>query len=298
MIPLRASGYPADLAGSRLNVRASLGPRLAVTGPIALGLALLAATALLAVTVLLAATMASMLKGAVILATLVWFLASRRDRRNVRLRANLHRLGHRLATEAVRRPLPTLLTILGLGVVAAVSVTSLVLIVLAGLIVCIVLWVLARRLAAGIGRIMIGRRGGQGAKGSDIAGAIRVRHTATRIGTPRPTVIPREPPEPTDEPVALRILVRLAHPAEQEAAASLAIRAVAAMRQTLRIPPPKCDVRGGALLEVAFHVCDPRRGRQHDLSEAQANIWDLFHEYRIAFTFPPSAATRPDVDAA
>jgi small-conductance mechanosensitive channel len=82
----------------------------------------------------------------------------------------------------------------------------------------------------------------------------------------------------------------LSHRTDEDTAAGLAVKAVAAARETLGTPAPFCLSRsatdGSAVLELHFHVRDLRRGREHVLDEARSNIWDALHDQRIAFTFP------------
>jgi hypothetical protein len=162
------------------------------------------------------------------------------------------------------------------------------------------------RLARGIVRMgipQLSQRRNLVAERESHARAVRApRCWQRQIGEPRPMISGRELPGDIDRSVAFRILVRLSHPAHQDRAAALAIQAVLAMRQALGSPTPVCLRRrtssGGSLLDIRFHVADVRRGKEHVLSEAMSNIWDLFHEHQIAFTVQPNEPAGPDAVAA
>jgi hypothetical protein len=282
-----------------------------------LGVALLGSTALvmlkgavvllalslagLGVAALLGSTVLVMLKGAVVLSFFFWIatVASRRYRHDSWARSDGGGIGYTVAVEVVRKPLLTLLVVLGLGLGVTGTVVSSIFLMLA-ILACVGVCIQLRKLAAGVRTIRQWRyvpRKGRSARASG-ALATRLRRSKRATGGSRP-INNREHLLEADGPIEeLRLFVRLSHRTDQDAAAGLAVQAMAAARETLGTPSPVCLSRsaadGSAVLELHFHVRDLRRGREHVLDEARSNIWDALNDHRIAFTFPPYEQRRPD----
>ena len=199
-------------------------------------------------------------------------------------------IGYTVALEVVRKPLLTLLVVLGLGlgVTGTLSSAFLIFSILACMGVCIAL----RRRAAGV-RDTVRQwrhapRKHRTTRASE-ALAIRLPRSKRAIGGSRP-INSRVHLLDADRAIEeLHLFVRLLHRADQDAAAGLALQAMAAARETLGTPTPVCLSRsttdGSAVLELRFHVRDLRRGREHVLGEVRSNIWDALNDQRIAFTF-------------
>ena len=247
----------------------------------------------LGVAALLGSIVLVMLKGAVVLTFFVWIaaVASRRYGHGSWPRYNGGGIGYTVAVEVVRKPLLTLLVVLGLGlgVTGTLSSTFLIVSILACMGVCMVL----RRLAAGVrDTVRQWRRAPRKSRTTRGSGALPIRLPRSKraIGRSRPMnnrVHLLDADGPIEE---LRLFVQLSHRADQDVAAGLAVHAMAAARETLGTPAPVCLSRsatdGSAVLELHFHVRDLRRGREHVLDEVRSNIWDALNDYRIAFTFP------------
>ena len=104
-------------------------------------------------------------------------------------------------------------------------------------------------------------------------------------------------PEAPAEPVELWIALTIPPGEDDDAAATLATKAIAEMTHSEGIPPVCTRQRtaaGGVVLDIRFHVRDLRRGRAHVLADAQARLWDVLHTHRIPFALgPPPAPSRP-----
>ena len=247
----------------------------------------------LGVAALLGSAVLVMLKGAVVLAFFVWVaaVASRRYGHGSWPRSDVGGIGYTVAVEVVRKPLLTLLVVLGLGlgVTGTVSSIFLILSILACMGVCIAL----RRRVAGVrDTVRQWRHAPRKSRATRASGALATRLPRSKraIGGSRP-INNREHLLEADGPIEeLRLFVRLSHRTDQDAAAGLAVQAMAAARETLGTPAPVCLSRsatdGSAVLELHFHVRDLRRGREHVLDEVRSNIWDALNDHRIAFTFP------------
>ena len=247
----------------------------------------------LGVAALLGSAVLVMLKGAVVLAFFVWVaaVASRRYGHGSWPRSDGGGIGYTVAVEVVRKPLLTLLVVLGLGlgVTGTVSSIFLILSILACMGVCIAL----RRRVEGVrDTVRQWRHAPRKSRAARASGALATRLPRSKraIGGSRP-INNREHLLEADGPIEeLRLFVRLSHRTDQDAAAGLAVQAMAAARETLGTPAPVCLSRsatdGSAVLELHFHVRDLRRGRQHVLDEVRSNIWDALNDQRIAFTFP------------
>ena len=310
---LRVSRYrPVQVDGrSRPALAALLGPGAMLLVLLLAGLgiaALLDSSTVLAmlkgVVVLLALSLAGLgvaallggavlvLKGAVVLSLFIWVatVASRRYGQGFWPRSDLGDIGYTVAIEVVRKPLLTLLVVLGLGVTGIVSSIFLILSILAFMGVCITLGRRVEGVRDTVGQWRHTPRNGRVTRASGARAATQLPHSRRAIGGSRPINnrgLLLEADGPIEE---LRLFVRLSHRTDQEIAARLAVQAMAAARETLGTPAPVCLSRsatdGSAVLELQFHVCDLRRGREHVLDEARSNIWDALHDQRIAFTFP------------
>ena len=186
-----------------------------------------------------------------------------------------------------------LLVVLGLGlgrvgIIGTGSSIFLILSILACMGVCLAL----RRLVVGVrDTVRQWRHTPRKSRAARASGALATRLPRSKraIGGSRP-IDNREHLLEADGPIEeLHLFVRLSHRTDQDAAARLAVQAMAAARETLGTPAPVCLSRsaadGSAVLELLFHVSDLRRGRQHVLGEVRSNIWDALNDQRIAFTF-------------
>ena len=247
----------------------------------------------LGVAALLGSALLVMLKGAVVLAFFVWVaaVASRRYGHGFWPRSDVGGICYTVAVEVVRKPLLTLLVVLGLGlsVTGIVSSLFLILSILACMGVCLAL---GRRVDGVRDMVRQWRHAPRKSRATRASGAVptRLPHSKQAIGGSRP-INNRELLLEADGPIEeLRLFVRLSHRVDQDAAVGLAVQAMAATRETLGAPAPVCLSRsatdGSAVLELHFHVRDLRRGREHVLDEARSNIWDALKDRRIAFTFP------------
>ena len=246
----------------------------------------------LGVAALLGSAVLVMLKGAVVLAFFVWVaaVASQRYGHGFWPRSG-GGIGYTVAVEVVRKPILTLLVVLGLGlgVTGIVSSIFLILSLLACMGVCIALGRRVEGVRDTVRQRRHAPRKGGVTRASGALAATQLPHGKQAIGGSRPINIRAHLLE-ADGPIEeLRLFVRLSHRTDQEIAARLAVQAMAAARETLGTPAPVCLSRsaadGSAVLELLFHVSDLRRGRQHVLGEVRSNIWDALNDQRIAFTF-------------
>ena len=254
----------------------------------------------LGVAALLGSAVLVMLKGAVVLAFFVWVaaVASRRYGRGSWLRSDGSAVGYTVAEEVLRKPLLTLLVVLGLGLGVTGTLSSIFLILF--ILVCAGVCIALRSFVAGVyDTVNEWQHEPRKSRATRASGALATRppHSKQAIGGSRP-INNRELLLEADGPIEkLRLFVRLSHRADQDAAVGLAVQAMAATRETLGAPAPVCLSRsatdGSAVLELQFHVRDLRRGREHVLDEARSNIWDALKDHRIAFTFPAHDRSGP-----
>jgi small-conductance mechanosensitive channel len=232
------------------------------------------------------------LKGAVVLAFFIWVatVASRRYGHGFWPRSDLGDIGYSVAIEVVRKPLLALLVVLGLGVTGIVSSIFLIVSILAFMGVCVALGRRVEGVRDTVRKWRHAPRKGRVAHAGGAMAATQLPRSKLAIGGSRP-INNREHLLEADGPIEeLRLFVRLSHRTDEDTAAELAVKAIAAARETSGTPAPVCLSRsatdGSAVLELQFHVCNLQRGREHVLDEARSNIWDALHDHRIAFTFP------------
>jgi hypothetical protein len=262
------------------------------------GLVLLGLLAWLGVVAVLGGVVLLMLKGVALLATFIWVgvTASPNDTRGRSGWASAAEVGYGLAGEVARKPLLMILVILGLGLTNTVWFIILAVAALTGM--SAVFGV--RKVRAWLDARAIRRSGRaeftHGADASNVP-----RGVTWRFGGRGKIPAASDWPECGGRPVELHIRVSLASRVDVNAATDLSLQALITMRQTLKEPAPVCLKRscvgGGALLDLRFHVLDLRRGKEHLLSDARSNLWDVFHQHRIAFGFQPDERGHSDIAA-
>ena len=319
-LPWQRCRVPASAAGlslAGLGVAALLGSTvLAMLKGAVVLLAL--SLAGLGVAALLGSAVLVMLKGAVVLAFFVWVaaVASRRYGHGSWPRSDGGGIGYTVAVEVVRKPLLTLLVVLGLGlgVTGTVSSIFLILSILACMGVCIAL----RRLVEGVrDTVRQWRHAPRKSRAARASGALATRLPRSKraIGGSRP-IKPSTCSKPTGQSKNCAFCQAVAsdRPGHRRGRSRRANRRAAPFCQAVALGPTRTPPRGlrfrrwqrrgkrwahrppsvcrappptAALYLNCISTsatCD--EAGEHVLDEARSNIWDALNDHRIAFTFP------------
>ena len=174
----------------------------------------------LGVAALLGSAVLVMLKGAVVLAFFVWVaaVASRRYGHGFWPRSDVGGIGYTVAVEVVRKPLLTLLVVLGLGlgVTGIVSSIFLILSILACMGVCIALGRRVEGVRDTVRQWRHAPRKGRVTRASGALAATQLPHSKQAIGGSRP-INNRAHLLEADGPIEeLRLFVRLSHRTDQD----------------------------------------------------------------------------------